>query len=515
MIINDGGGGGTRPSLPRPATSTTTAKPATTTSSSGSTSGGSAGARHVDHFQPPRSPAPAPTSSGPPAGIPSDAWSHLPPSVQQQIQTHPTTTTAPATPAPAVQLNTPPTQAQMIGHPPPDLKLPMGEWHSMTPEERVALWTPPKNPDLPTLPPYNQQQAHPPPGSDLSPLEWRDMTPEERSKEWNGVPHLEVPTLPPAAAQQAGAPPNSHLNIHEWQEMTPQERTTTWNNYVANNTQYVANPQLRDYLAKHPELTSVQDLINAAAHSKDYQGTIAEAGLDPGTITKFRTANLSDLAVIRSTPQGTLPRDIAQANVYHLVEFNTKPYGTPYNTSFPGTAAFSDNCGPASLAMALRISGKMPAGLNAEQQIDYARYLITGATNGTVQTQPGTEIKIDDHDLQTLGFGAIANAKNRTQLPMSNATGWAALDNSLANGNPVVAAGYITKDWKAQFPDRGTYGSVGGSSVGHFVAVVGKTPDGKYLVSDPMWTGGAVTMTREQLQKFFTNGSPLITTVGQ
>jgi hypothetical protein len=61
---------------------------------------------------------------------------------------------------------------------------------------------------------------------------------------------------------------------------------------------------------------------------------------------------------------------------------------------------------------------------------------------------------------------------------------------------------------------RGTYGSVGGSSVGHFVAIVGKTPDGKYLVSDPMWTGGAVAMTLDQL-KVFTNYNPLITTVGQ
>jgi len=637
MIINDGGGG-TRPSVPRP-TSTPTTRPAANTSSSSS---GSTGGRHVDRYDPPRppppvtvtppagipsdawhsippsvqqqiathptapaatptphptaaptptphptatatptpapvpvatpaptplpttaaAPAPHPTTSAPPSGIPSDAWQSIPPSVQQQILTHPTTTTPPTSPTPStptapsthsqppgasgipisvwnslppsqqasitqsyhptVQLNTPPTQAQMIGHPPPDLQIPMGEWHSMTPEERVALWTPPKGPDILTLPSSSQQQAHPPPGSGLSLYEWQhQMTPEDRSNAWTSLPHLEVPTLPSPAAQQAGAPPNS-VNIHEWQEMTPQERTQAWSSYVANNTQYVANPQLRDYLAQHPELhlTDVHSLINAAAKSpKGFEAAMREAGLDPNAALTYPSANLADLAVVRQPPVGsTLPTDIAQANVYHLVQYNTAPFGTPYNTSFqPATQHFSNNCGPASLAMALRIAGQMPAGLNAEQQIDYARYLIKDTSNGSVTTSPGTSVPIYDNDSQRLSYDRIANAEQQTGIPMTYTTGWAALDDSLANGHPVVAAGQITQPWIDQFPDRGNYGSVDVTKdpVGHFVAVVGKTTDGQYLVSDPMWTGGAVTMSREELMKFFANNYPLMTTVGQ
>ncbi|HZN92057.1 MAG TPA: C39 family peptidase, partial [Myxococcales bacterium] len=173
---------------------------------------------------------------------------------------------------------------------------------------------------------------------------------------------------------------------------------------------------------------------------------------------------------------------------------------------------FSNNCGPASLAMALRTLGQMPGGLNPEQQIDYARYLITSSTNQTL-TIAGTELKLDDNDTQTLGFGQIANAENRNDVPMTSTTGWAALDNSLAVGHPVVAAGHITPDWKDSFPAWGTYGSVGGDRVGHFIAILGKTPDGKYLVSDPMWTNGSVAMTLEELKKF-TGSNPSVTTVG-
>jgi len=466
---------------------------------------------------PSSTPAAHSTTSAPPAGMPSDAWNALPPSVQQQIQPHPYMPPQP----PTVQLNTPPTTQYMTTHRPPDLDILPSEWRDMSPEERIAAWTPPKNPDLLTLPPNNQQQAHPPPGSGLSLHEWHDMTPEERAKEWNGTPHVEVPTLPSPAAQQAGRPPDSNVNIREWQEMTPAERTKAWSSYVASNTVFVANPKLRDFLSDpaNKDIHTVQDLIELARDSKEpngYNNTIEQAGLDPDMVQLFRTANLSDVAVVRPPPQGTLPGDIAQANVFHLVEYNTTKYGTPYNTSFPGTGKGSNNCGPASLAIALRIAGQMPAGLNAEQQIDYARHLIDNKDNGHV-TVAGTDIPIYDNDKERLGYGSIAGAAPQANYPMTYTNGWAALDNSLANGHPAVAAGIITNAWTSQFPDRGTYGSFDSSEgpPGHFVAVVGKTPDGKYIVSDPMWTGGAVTMTRDELRHFFKDSYPLITTVGQ
>jgi hypothetical protein len=42
---------------------------------------------------------------------------------------------------------------------------------------------------------------------------------------------------------------------------------------------------------------------------------------------------------------------------------------------------------------------------------------------------------------------------------------------------------------------------------GHFIAVLGRTNEGNYIVSDPMYGGGAVEMTRDELKEFFPEGS--------
>ena len=62
----------------------------------------------------------------------------------------------------------------------------------------------------------------------------------------------------------------------------------------------------------------------------------------------------------------------------------------------------------------------------------------------------------------------------------------------------MLANGFLDGRWRDQFPQR-----VGSGDISHISTVLGKTPQGKYIVADPMHTGGPVEMTREQLAVFF------------
>lgn len=275
----------------------------------------------------------------------------------------------------------------------------------------------------------------------------------------------------------------------------------------------VINKKLYDYLKANPRIQTSQDLINATYKQGKFESTCKELGLNSAEISKYRSAKLIDYAVIRQAPAGT-PRTTQEANKYHLTQYNTSKYGTDYNRYFDKTGDFSNNCGPASLAMSLRSLGKMPAGLNPEQQIDYTRALISGTSNKQV-TVNGKTYKLYDKDLgpgSLVGNGQIAGGATALGVPASRQSGWGSLNDAMAAGKPVVAAGFISQDWKAQFPASGHYGSAG--RVGHFIAILGKTNDGKYLVSDPMYANGSVAMTAAQLEKF-TGTNPDFTAIGK
>ncbi|MHB8873156.1 MAG: C39 family peptidase [Myxococcaceae bacterium] len=273
--------------------------------------------------------------------------------------------------------------------------------------------------------------------------------------------------------------------------------------------QIVLNPALASYLAEHPVIQTVQNLVNATWSKGTFYSTCESLGLDAKEVLNYRTAYLKDWAVVRQPPPGTIPRTVEEANAYHLTQYNTAPFGTDYNRYFTSGNDFSNNCGPAALAMAMKAQGKMPADLNSEQQIDYARALISGTSNKEV-TINGNTYKLLDKDGDTVGYGEVVNGAKRAGLNAEHAYGWGALNDALAAGHPVVAAGTISETWKDQFPE-GHYGSAG--KVGHFIAVMGKTAEGNYIVSDPMFANGAVEMTPAQL-KVFVGEKPDVTTVG-
>ncbi|RKH36552.1 hypothetical protein D7Y13_00160 [Corallococcus praedator] len=168
----------------------------------------------------------------------------------------------------------------------------------------------------------------------------------------------------------------------------------------------------------------------------------------------------------------------------------------------------STNCGPASLAMSLAYTGHMPPGLTKEQQVDHARALMSPrrASEFTfVNASDGTRVPMLDRDHDLTGGTMVSDGIKNAGLTSRYGQGWESLDQQLAAGNPVIANGATNAAWRSQFPER-----MGSGDIGHLNAILAKTPDGKYLVADPLHTGGPVAMTRQQLSVFFspTGGQP-------
>jgi peptidoglycan hydrolase-like protein with peptidoglycan-binding domain len=246
----------------------------------------------------------------------------------------------------------------------------------------------------------------------------------------------------------------------------------------------------------------------------------AQHGLPPSgrydaATRDWMTRRLAGEAPPPPPPPGELPSSAAEANAHFVTQFTSA-----YNPTGPSS---STNCGPASVAMALDAAGRMPSGLTPEQRVDYARALMYPGTTPTSYVDVGGQ-QIpqlnDDHALSSTG--AVASAFSGAGGTSYSGSGWEALDAALAAGDPVVAHGYYGKSgWGATLESAGAAqgyesGYAGGGNIGHFNAILGKTADGRYVVADPMYTGGTVELTREQLEQYFSpsGGSPAFTALG-
>ena len=78
---------------------------------------------------------------------------------------------------------------------------------------------------------------------------------------------------------------------------------------------------------------------------------------------------------------------------------------------------------------------------------------------------------------------------------------WNHLDTLVQSRGAVIAHGHITEAWVARF--SGEYGAVGAGAVPHFIALFPAATEGQFVVSDPMHRGGAVLMSKVDLQTFF------------
>lgn len=173
-----------------------------------------------------------------------------------------------------------------------------------------------------------------------------------------------------------------------------------------------------------------------------------------------------------------LPTTTQEANKFFKTQFK-HPVGNPHGLRG------SMNCGPASLEAALE-AVNIHKDSHSESTIDDARRLMHASSNHGDGT----------------GWGQVRNgARNAgADVRTVDQKGWRELDNALASGKVVVINGRNNAVY------RGAFGSpyhANGPGGGHFIAVVGRTSDGKYIVADSMNDDGTAALTRRQLQDFF------------
>jgi LysM repeat protein len=162
--------------------------------------------------------------------------------------------------------------------------------------------------------------------------------------------------------------------------------------------------------------------------------------------------------------------------------FFTQFYDPKWNPDGPQT---SENCGPTSLAMALKHFGKAPPGGNLddpEQLIESTRLAMTGTNTDTATS------------LSQIMHGAQLSGVNAEQV-----YGLSGVDAALAQGKMVIAAGNPAQ--------QGAYGNTLTASQysyyngGHIILVVGHTSDG-YIINDSLSRQGSMTVSESQLAAF-------------
>lgn len=154
----------------------------------------------------------------------------------------------------------------------------------------------------------------------------------------------------------------------------------------------------------------------------------------------------------------------------------------------------SSNCGPTSVAMAVKAFGLEPHGLTIEQSIDRVRKLMDGTTN--------------DHDPTTTAEqarGARAAGLHAQRVSLSH------LDAELAAGHMVVAIGAPNaragSAYTSQFQRYPEFDGL------HAILIVGKTSDGRYVVNDPCSRTGPVKLTAAQMHAYWAGGGGYGTSV--
>jgi Peptidase_C39 like family len=182
-----------------------------------------------------------------------------------------------------------------------------------------------------------------------------------------------------------------------------------------------------------------------------------------------------------------LPINAAQADQFFKLQY----YHSKYNSNGPRG---SSNCGPTSLAMVLKLSGLEPRNITTETSIDYARHLMFPTLRSTIRE--GVRVRDADQDLSS--DVSIATGISTAGGKAERGRGWDSLNQKLREGKPVISYGYLDENWRKQFPSR-----VGSGTTGHINAILGITPNGNYIVADPMHEGGPVEMTRNQLAVFY------------
>lgn len=236
-------------------------------------------------------------------------------------------------------------------------------------------------------------------------------------------------------------------------------------------------------LGREPTAQELQAATASAEQIKQSGGSLS--AMRQGTVGTLRQTD--EYKAAHPIGSGTVSTT-EDANEYFLTQWG----GSPYNSASGAPYGYND-CGPTSTAMALSAIGLLdhPSPENAEATIDAVRDAAFG---------------YDTTQSQKMGFGplqkAVAQYGGQTQMISGGIDG---IDQALERGNPVVIGGDPWNAWGADQRAAGNYLNSKDPG-GHFCSVLGKTQDGKYIIGDPLVKGGTLAVTKEQLQKFFSNG---------
>ncbi len=164
-------------------------------------------------------------------------------------------------------------------------------------------------------------------------------------------------------------------------------------------------------------------------------------------------------------------------NSYFFSQFRNETYN-------PTGPSRSNNCGPASLAMAAKAFDKDGDISNVEKQIDRARVAMTGRNNYSELTS----------------LSQISNGAKKLGMQTSAVADLNSVNNALYSGKQVVLFGN----------PAGAYGNrLSGSQYSHYnglhfilVAEKGQGAQGNYLINDPLSRKGSITVSAAELSRF-------------
>lgn len=202
------------------------------------------------------------------------------------------------------------------------------------------------------------------------------------------------------------------------------------------------------------------------------------------------------------------PVDFAMANAN--VFFKHQIHRTKWNKDGPSK---SGSCAPASLAMAVRILGREPAGLSIEQSIHRIRHLYespideASSTSGTTRAEiykAATDDALDlsvhamktDHPKPSDALKAlnVELDKKRLVILEGNTGTGAKVSTYQKEFNAIYAAAVKAGQslYHTKYPFSGN----------HSILVVGRDEDGKYVVGDPMSEVGMVKLSGAAMKDF-------------
>lgn len=161
----------------------------------------------------------------------------------------------------------------------------------------------------------------------------------------------------------------------------------------------------------------------------------------------------------------------------------------------------SSNCGPASVAMALRILGVQPNGVelygDPNPLVSKVRQLMTEDRTPEEEARNGAGTDVSE----------ASRAAQKLGLTTETVGGIDDINKALDAGKPVVLGGDpVAYNTGMTGDDYATHPGPGGSRVvftgGHVISVVGRNYDGTYKVMDPAYKKGILNLSASQLRGF-------------